>query len=499
MSIPSLPSQGSTAWYPWAQGVHTAASSAIQASDLGTGNSNDAALNAAFGSDLTDTGYDAVLLLGQSNMVGNGAGSVAANIDITDPRIWAYAPGGTYAGQIVQASDPLTHRSGAANVIGPGLPFARWLIDTMPGNRRVLLIPAAYNDTAFGSGTPRWDPTTAWPNDSANLFNLAIGQAQDAIAAAPNTRLTAALWIQGESDVLAGMGAATYRTYLEQLIDGLRSRLSLPNLPFVIGSMAPEFTSANGSAAAAIDGVHQATPTRKRYTAYVAGPTGMIAGDVLHYTAAGARELGRRLVGGLAQAKANNAPASAVPDNPPTPPAAAATADNFNRANALTLGSTPTGGHPWTVYSPDSAAVYGIDSNQAYLQTQSGNEGHATFDDALADFTMTITVAHDVASGTGVLFRYADTANYWLIFDNAGTWNVDYCQAGSFHAVGTAGPAASGDILRIDCRGTSISLAVNGTTTFTTTSSLFATATKKGLWTGSLGVGSRWDDLTVTA
>lgn len=56
MSIPSLPAQGSTAWYPWAQALHNAASSAVQASDLGSGNANDAAFRAALGHPVSTDG-----------------------------------------------------------------------------------------------------------------------------------------------------------------------------------------------------------------------------------------------------------------------------------------------------------------------------------------------------------------------------------------------------------------------------------------------------------
>lgn len=264
-------------------------------------------------------GYDVVLLAGQSNMQGNSGGTVDATLDPPHTRVFSYGATGTYAGQIVQASDPLAHRDPNVPVVGPGMQFARQYVATVPSSRKVLLVPAAYGGTAFGSGTPRWDARSSWPNNSANLYELAITQTLAALTAAgPSARLRAILWVQGESDALAGMTATDYRTHLEYLIDGLRARLSAPNVPFVIGAMVPEFISANGSAAAAIDGVHQATPTRKDYTAYAAGPSGMQRGDNLHYSPAGARELGARMATALSTAKANSSPASAVPANPPT-------------------------------------------------------------------------------------------------------------------------------------------------------------------------------------
>lgn len=47
MTLPALPAQGSTDWYSWAQGVHSLVGSAMQASDVGSGNANDQALKTA--------------------------------------------------------------------------------------------------------------------------------------------------------------------------------------------------------------------------------------------------------------------------------------------------------------------------------------------------------------------------------------------------------------------------------------------------------------------
>lgn len=301
----------------------------------------------------TDTGYDLVLLLGQSNMQGAGGAAVAL-VDLTHPRIYSYARVGTNVSTIVQAADPLQHpNTGSNGNVGPGMPFARWYADMQPGNRRVLLVPAAYSGAGFVNGNDgaRWDPAASfsYQNTGNSLYELAISQAAAALTAAgPNSRIVAALWAQGEADI--NVPATTYRSYFESLIDGLRSRLNLPNLPFVIGSMAPEYIAASNGA---IDGVHQATPTRKPYTAYVLGPTGYLySGDGLgvHYTAAGQREQGRRLIAGLATAKANAAPAGAVAANPPVTPA------NYVPP-ATSADYTFTGGAPSGWYTSPTATL----------------------------------------------------------------------------------------------------------------------------------------------
>jgi hypothetical protein len=274
-------------------------------------------LKAAYGSDPADTGYDVVLLMGQSNMQG-ADGVISPLVDVTSPRIWTYPSTGTNANKVIQASDPLGHLNASTSGVGPGMSFAHWYAGIIPGNRRVLLVPCASSGSGFlnTSGTSKWDPFPAFPNTGDNLYNRTIAQATAALAAAgANSRIVAALWAQGEADI--NVASTTYRTYLESLIDGLRSRLSLPNLPFVIGSMVPEYAGGG-----TLDLVHQGTPTRKPYTSYVAGPTGYLLSDGLgvHYNAAGAREQGRRLVVGLVAAKANSAPSGAVAANPPALP-----------------------------------------------------------------------------------------------------------------------------------------------------------------------------------
>jgi hypothetical protein len=260
--------------------------------------------------------YDVVLIIGQSNAQGETGGVLSPTLDIPDPRIFSFGATGDNAMRIVPASDPLAHRGGYSTAVGPGMPFARGYLDTVPDDRRVLLVPAAAAATAFGSGSHRWDPTAV--ADHRNLYELAIQQTLAALEAAPNSRLAAIIWVQGESDILVTeMPAETYRVYLEQLIDGMRERLDAPEVPFIIGSMVPEYI-ASGPLPAAIDKVHEETPTRKAFTTYVAGPRGMHLDDGLHYTADGQREFGKRMVDAVADATTNDEPANKVPADPPT-------------------------------------------------------------------------------------------------------------------------------------------------------------------------------------
>lgn len=250
----------------------------------------------------TDVGYDIVLLWGQSNMVGQNTGADTAAIDTTDPRIRVVPFGGTYAGQVVLAVDPLNHPGGATGV-GPGMPFARAYAASVPPNRRVLLVPSAVGGSVFegldsGGGTHRWKVSAT--DDGTNLYKNAIRAAKAAKdLAGPNSRFAAILWHQGESDGINGTAAATYQTDLDALIDAARTDLAVADLPFVVGQPLPEFWEANTG----ISAVLRATPTRKTRAAFASGPFAMNNGDTLHYSVLGQRVLGRNMYEALLVAK----------------------------------------------------------------------------------------------------------------------------------------------------------------------------------------------------
>lgn len=265
-----------------------------------------------------ESSFDIVLVIGQSNAQGDSGGTVSPTLDPTNPRIYSFGASGAFESTIVLASDPLAHRGAGNTVVGPAMSFARAYVESIPEHRKVLLVPAAANGTAFGSGTARWDPSG--PRDSNNLYEAAIQQTLDARAAAPGSTLAAVIWVQGESDILnTAMPAPTYRMYLESLIDGLRARLDAPQLPFLIGSMVPEFIGVD-PLRVEIDAVHQEIPERKSFTAYVAGPRGMQRGDELHYAPAGQREVGRRMFLSLVDAQQNRVAMNALPDDVPAFP-----------------------------------------------------------------------------------------------------------------------------------------------------------------------------------
>lgn len=272
-----------------------------------------------------DIGYDLVLLMGQSNMAGRGSPADPI-LDVQDRRIRSFGNSGGYSNRIALASEPLANHE-ASSGVGPGLAFARRYVSGVPINRSVLLVPVAHGDTGFqtvsasagpnqrvsgvtGGGT--WRPT----GSGINLYQNAVTQAKAALAAAgPGARIVAALWVQGEADSTNGsvLTQAQYSAALDELITTLRTDLSLPELPFIVGSLTAEWiaeavTSAAPGYPAQINAAHIDTPRRLTRTAFVYGPGAGNSNsptDLVHYNANAQRVIGGNLHRGYLSALGN--------------------------------------------------------------------------------------------------------------------------------------------------------------------------------------------------
>jgi hypothetical protein len=265
-------------------------------------------------------GYDVVAIMGQSNAQGGGLGSDPA-IDVGAPGLYQLAGSGPDEGNIIPASDSLSHvttwESGGAPRVGPGMEFGRDLLDEDP-DREVLLVPAAQGSTAMlsapaSSANPQpytWNPT---PDGAAekkleNLYTRAQSQIDIALAE-PGSRLVAIIWAQGETDTgiidllpadERAEATALYQARLLELIDGMEERY--PDVPFLIGGMVPEWIAQKQGgktfpAREMINQVHQAIPALRSTVSFVKGESGMhntenVAVELLHYSAEGARAMG---------------------------------------------------------------------------------------------------------------------------------------------------------------------------------------------------------------
>jgi len=323
----------------------------------------------------TDVGYDLILLWGQSNMSGRGASYDTTRYDPSDPRIQQWGASGTYAGVISQAVEPLAMKD-VPSGIGPGLVFARWYLHSTPVNRRVLLVPSALGGTQLSSAA-----TTGWRRSVAgSLYAQAVAQAQAALTAAgANARIAAILWIQGETDGDNGISGATYQADLDALINGARTDLGVPTLPFVMGQMVPEYL-ATGTRAA-INTVHLATPSRVTRVRVAPGVIANNNNDGNHYNATAQRILGRSMFAAYQRVL------TGTPD--PAPPAVPGQTTGLAASNVGATGLTLT----WT--ATPGAAAYNV---------QQKITGGPTFA-SIATVTSPTAVVSGLTTGTSYDFR----------------------------------------------------------------------------------------------
>jgi hypothetical protein len=176
-------------------------------------------------------------------------------------------------------------------------------------------------------------------------------------------------------------------------------------------------------------------------------------------------------------------------------------ADDFNRADSSSsLGSTSTGSAAWTAVID----TWGISSNQAYKASGSST-GIAVVESGHGDCTVSATLAAGIStSNTGIVFRYQDSGNHWVLEGGNGSTQAALYKktgGGSYTSIATSAGNVhftNGDVISVILSGSSITVKQNGTTIITTTDSAFSTATKHGLHISGNDNTARFDDFSVT-
>ena len=181
---------------------------------------------------------DIILLMGQSNM--KGRGEVPTDQATNDHIISMNMTDDTW----YTAEHPL-HTDGVPDLIdqssnagvGPGLDFALEVSASDP-TALVALIPLAVGGSQIGL----WLPGTDFYTNTIRRVEIALADFPDNL----EVSVKAVLWLQGESDSRSIPAYQAYKNKLTQVINGLRSDIGNPKLPFIsatIGSFIEEKTS----------------------------------------------------------------------------------------------------------------------------------------------------------------------------------------------------------------------------------------------------------------
>jgi hypothetical protein len=219
-----------------------------------------------------------VLLAGQSNMAGRGV--VEGEDRVAHPRVLTLDRDGRW----VPAVDPVHFDKPIAGV-GPGRSFALALAarDT---TAVIGLVPTAVGGTSI----TRWAPGAYDSATRTHPYDDALARVR---VARERGTFVAILWHQGESDANAA-GAPPYEARLRELVGRLREAAGAPAAPFLIGQLGTFPERPPAAWRLAVDSAHRRVAATVPNAAYVSAAGLAHKGDTLHFSAAAARELGRR-------------------------------------------------------------------------------------------------------------------------------------------------------------------------------------------------------------
>ena len=169
--------------------------------------------------------------------------------------------------------------------------------------------------------------------------------------------------------------------------------------------------------------------------------------------------------------------------------------DTFNRANSTTtLGSTDTG-QAWTAHT----GTWGISSNQAYLQTQSG-DSVATFDFGNTEVDMRCRMTISSTGQPGLVFRATNDQNYLLVIMSSTAVSLWQRVTGTYTQLRSGAVTATPGVpypVRIVAVGSDIRVYFNGKHALAFSTTQFAsTGTRVGIRANDANA-NRWDDLEV--
>ena len=192
--------------------------------------------------------YDVFIQAGQSNAEGSGVGPVTEEYIPNERICYLEAPKTVDwigAQPIVQFHDaPFSLEIGAEHgtrkhPVGDfSLTFAKTYLDAglLAKGRKILIIRAAVCGTGFQK--------KHWGMDDI-LYRKMLEMADYALSLNPENKLKGILWHQGEHEVLEGNTGENYYRQLKRLIESMKERYAVPDLPFICGSFVSEWRKKN--------------------------------------------------------------------------------------------------------------------------------------------------------------------------------------------------------------------------------------------------------------
>lgn len=189
--------------------------------------------------------YDIIIQAGQSNAIGCGRGEVTEEYApkenilylVTDPEEYTDENGKwgirykTGEMNIVIADD---HTRDLGTHGDFGLSFAQEYLKAglLAPDRKLLIVRAGVGGTGFV--THFWDETGI-------CYRQMLRMTDHAVALNPENRIVGLLWHQGENEAFEGNKPETYYQQLKFLIDSVKERYCLKDIPFVCGGFCKEW------------------------------------------------------------------------------------------------------------------------------------------------------------------------------------------------------------------------------------------------------------------
>lgn len=216
------------------------------------------------------------LMAGQSNMAGRGI--VEPQDTVADKRILTIDVNGT----LLYAKEPLHFYEPTRTGLDCGLSFGRTLLEKIPANVTILLLPTAIGGSAIRQ----------WLGDSSYRgVNLLTNFREKVAIGKKYGKIKAILWHQGESDANKER-IAVYKDRLAELFTTFRNSIGDEKLPVFIGELGSYSNNKNGWLQIN-DAIYAYAAENKGATVIKTDDLSHV-GDTVHFNSAGQRMMGER-------------------------------------------------------------------------------------------------------------------------------------------------------------------------------------------------------------